>query len=131
MSGPVSHLLADAALVVALLAYGELLVRLRRAEPADPWWFGYARDGANLAASLMLWGAYLMFGLPPSVALLAGLWTALVTYLLDWTLFRALKLPAPRVLLAVPLLAWALFVALATGRVVSLFAHLLALGRPG
>jgi len=127
----VSPLLADAALLVALLAYGELLVRLRRAEPAGPWWFGYARDGANLAASLMLWGAYLMFGLPPAVALLAGLWTALVTYLLDWTLFRALKLPAPRAILAVPLVAWALFVALATDRVASMFTRLVELGRAG
>jgi hypothetical protein len=80
--------------------YGELLVRLRRAEPAGPWWFGYARDGANLAASLMLWGAYLMVGFAAPVALLAGLLTTLSTYVLDWTLFRALALPHPRKLLA-------------------------------
>jgi hypothetical protein len=128
--GPVSPLVANLTLLVALLLYCDLLVRLRRAEPAGPWWFGYARDGANLAASLMLWGAYIMLGMAPAQALLAGLQTVLVTYVLDWALFRALQLPHARLLLAVPVLAWVLVVALATDRVSAAFDHLLELGRP-
>src|SRR5581483_1978614 len=103
---------AVVALAVALFAYGELLVRLRRAEPARPWWFGYARDGANLAASLMLWGAYLMLGWGGAVSLLAALTTTLAAYILDWALARAFHMRHPRILLALPLTAWIVAVAL-------------------
>src|SRR5260370_12295601 len=98
--------LAVLALAAALAAHVELLARLRRAEPAGPWWFGYARDGANLSACLMLWGGYVLLGYRAPEALLAGMLTALFTYLLDWTLARGLKLRAARVLVALPLAAW-------------------------
>jgi hypothetical protein len=118
------------ALALALAAHGELLVRLRQAEAAHPWWFGYARDGANLATALMLWGAYLMLGLPGPSALLAGMMTTLVTYLLDWLIARALGLKHPRLTLALPLVAWVALAGLRPDTVRALFASVLALGRP-
>jgi hypothetical protein len=122
-------MLAVVALAVALFAYGELLVRLRRAEPARPWWFGYARDGANLAAALMLWGAYLMLGWGGPVSLLAALTTTLAAYILDWALARAFRMRHPRILLAVPLAAWIVFVALRADVLAQAFTTLQSLGR--
>ena len=127
---PRSPLLGVVAVAIALAAHGELLVRLRQAEPARPWWFGYARDGVNLAAALMSWGGYMMMGLGGPDALLAGMLTTLATYVLDWTLARGLKLPHPRLLLAVPLAAWIAFLALAPTVAGRLFTSLLALGHP-
>jgi hypothetical protein len=101
-----SPLAAVLALAVGLAVHAELLARLRVAEPAGPWWFGYARDGANTSAVLMLWGGYLLLGYHPPEALLAGMLTTLVTYLLDWVFARALKLKRPRLALAVPLTLW-------------------------
>ncbi len=98
--------LALLALTAALAAHVELLTRLRRAEPAGPWWFGYARDGANLSACLMLWGGYVLLGYRAPEALLAGLITALATYLIDWTLARGLGIAHARAAIAVPLAAW-------------------------
>jgi hypothetical protein len=98
--------LAVLAIACALAAHVELLARLRRAEPAAPWWFGYARDGANLSAVSMLWGGYALLGYHAPEALLAALGTALVTYLLDWTLARGLGVKRARTLLAIPLAAW-------------------------
>ncbi len=119
-----------AALALALGAHGELLVRLRLAEPAHPWWFGYARDGVNLAVALMLWGAYLMLGFPTALALLAGMLTTLATYLFDWVIARALKLPHPRLVLLAPFAGWLSLVALHPELVSQAFGHLLALGQP-
>jgi hypothetical protein len=130
MGGELARIAAVIALALALAIFGELLTRLRRAEPARPWWFGYARDGVNLSAALMLWGAYLLLGLPPATALLAGMLTTLATYLLDWTIARGLKLGRARLFLAVPLLAWVAWVALAPGSFARLFGVLLSLGRP-
>jgi hypothetical protein len=117
-------------LAVALFAYGELLVRLRRAEPARPWWFGYARDSANLAAALMLWGVYLMLGWAAPVALLAGLTTTLAAYILDWALARAFQMRHPRILMALPLTAWIAAVALFPDALAHAFGALQAFGRP-
>jgi hypothetical protein len=125
-----TQLYGDAALALALAAHGELLVRLRVAEPARPWWFGYARDGANLAAALMLWGAYLMVGFPGPVALMAGMLTCLGTYLLDWLIARALKVRHPRILLSIALAGWVAFIALLPARATAGFEALLSRGRP-
>jgi hypothetical protein len=119
-----------AALAFALVVHGELLVRLRQAEPAGPWWFGYARDGVNLAAALMLWGAYIMIGFSPPLGLMAGMLTCLATYLLDWLLMRGVQLKHSRALLAVPIAAWVTLVAIAPGRVAAAFDALLAHGVP-
>jgi hypothetical protein len=108
MSPPVAVL----ALAVGLAVHVELLARLRRAEPSKPWWFGYARDGANLSAVLMLWGGYLLVGYRAPEALLAGMLTTLVTYLADWTVARALGVRRARLVLAIPLVAWLAAVAL-------------------
>jgi len=123
-------LAGDVALAFALAAHVELLARLRAAETAGPWWFGYARDGANLAAALMLWGAYLMIGFAPPVALMTGMLTCLVAYLLDWSVARALRARRPRLLLAVMLLPWVAWVALAPAQLHARFSALLAHGRP-
>lgn len=120
----------DVALALALAAHAELLARLRAAEPAHPWWFGYARDGANLAAALMLWGAYIMVGFTGPNALLAGMLTCLGTYLLDWLVARALQVRHPRIVLWIGLAAWVVLVAVLPSHVQAGFDALLAYGRP-
>ena len=106
-------LVADGVLAGALAVHAELLARLRRVDaPTPPWWFGYARDGTNLSAVLIAWGAYLGFGYPPAVAFLAAGLTVLVTYILDWVLARGFKLKRARLALAVILAGWVAFVAL-------------------
>jgi hypothetical protein len=118
------------ALLLALAAHGELLIRLRRAEAAHPWWFGYARDGANLAAALMLWGAYLMIGFAAPVALLAGMLTCLGTYVIDWVVAQAMRVTRARIVIWLVVAAWATVVALAPTQIQSGFEALLLRGRP-
>ena len=106
-------LVADGVLAGALAVHAELLARLRRVDaPTPPWWFGYARDGTNLSAVLIAWGAYLGFGYPPAVAFLAAGLTTLTTYILDWVLARGFKVRRARLALGITLAAWVLFVAL-------------------
>ncbi len=101
---------------MALAVHAELLARLRLVSPDDPpWWFGYARDGANLSTVFMLWGAYLLIGYAQPVALCAAMLTTLGTYLVDWTLASALKLRRVRLALGLPLAAWVALVAVAPG----------------
>jgi hypothetical protein len=108
-----TSLVADGALAGALAVHAELLARLRRVDaPTPPWWFGYARDGTNLSALLMAWGAYLGFDYPPAVAFLAAGLTVLTTYILDWLVARGLRVRHARLALAVPLAAWVALVAL-------------------
>ena len=103
---------AIAALAFALAVHLELLTQLRRVdEQQPPWWLGYARDGANLSAALMLWGAYWMARFAPAVALCAAMLTTLGSYLFDWAFARALRLRHVRLALTVPFLAWVVFVA--------------------
>ena len=123
--------MAVVALAFALAVHLELLARLRLVDEHNPpWWFGYARDGANLSTSLMLWGAYLMARFPPAVALCAAMLTTLGSYLLDWALARALKLGHVRLALALPFAAWVTFVALAPGWLVSALGGLIAAVQP-
>jgi hypothetical protein len=127
MTSPV----ALAGLAIALAVHLELLARLRLVDPAHPpWWYGYARDGANLAASLMLWGAYLLLSFPPAVALCAAMLTTLGTYLLDWLLARGLKLRYGRLALAIPLIAWVVLVALRPSLVGGVLTHLIMTVQP-
>jgi hypothetical protein len=112
-------------LVAALVIYSQLLNRLRRVDgPEPPWWFGYARDGANLAAAFMFWGSYCLHGFATATALLAALLTTLVIYILDWTLGRALGLKSWFVI-AVPLGIWAVVVAWMPGGVSAVFERLI------
>jgi hypothetical protein len=108
-----TSLVADGVLAGALAVHAELLARLRRVDaPTPPWWFGYARDGTNLSACLIAWGAFLGLGFRPAVAFLAAALTTLATYILDWMLARGLKLKQARLALALPLAAWVAIVAL-------------------
>lgn len=108
-----TSLVAVGVLAAALAVHAELLARLRRADaPTPPWWFGYARDGTNLSACLIAWGAYLGLGFVPAVAFLAAALTTLATYILDWLLARGLRLERARLALALPLAAWVAVVAL-------------------
>jgi hypothetical protein len=127
----VTPLGADVALALALGIHAELLARLRRVEQSSPpWWFGYARDGTNLSAALMLWGAYLLAGFLPAVALCAAMLTTLATYLTDWALARALKLRRVRLALALPLAAWVAAVAVAGPRFEGALGRLIAAAQP-
>jgi len=126
-----TSLVADGALAGALAIHAELLARLRRVDaPTPPWWFGYARDGTNLAACLMSWGAYLGFGFAPAVAFLAAALTTLGTYILDWLLARGLRLRRMRVALALPLAAWVALVAIRPQTIDHGFARLIAAAEP-
>lgn len=108
-----TSLVADGVLAAALAIHAELLARLRRVDaPTPPWWFGYARDGTNLAAVLIAWGAFLGFDYPPAVAFLAAALTTLSTYILDWIFARGLALRHARIALGVVLAGWLVFVAL-------------------
>src|SRR5437764_15428953 len=108
-----TSLVAVGALAAALAIHAELLLRLRRVDaPTPPWWFGYARDGTNLSAALIAWGAYLGFDFAPPVAFLAAALTTLSTYSLDWVLARGLRLKRARIALAIPLAAWVALAAL-------------------
>jgi hypothetical protein len=124
-------LVADGALVVALFVHAELLARLRRVDRANPpWWWGYARDASNLSGILMLWGAFRLRGFPGPLAFLAAGLTAVATYVLDWLVGRALKLPHPRLVLALPLFAWAALVVLLPTRLAWLLSRLIAAVQP-
>ena len=126
-----TSLVADGVLAGALAVHAELLARLRRVDaPTPPWWFGYARDGTNLSAVLMLWGAYLGFGFPPAVAFLAAGLTTLVTYILDWVLARGFKLKRARLTLALTLAAWVAFVAVRSAMLGHAIEHLIAQVQP-
>jgi hypothetical protein len=109
----VESLVADGFLVLSLAVHAELLARLRRADAPKPaWWFGYARDGTNLAAMLMYLGAYLGLHFAGPVAFLAAALTTLVTYMLDWFFARGLRLQRVRLALAMPLGLWVAVVSL-------------------
>jgi hypothetical protein len=106
-------LVAVGVLTGALAVHAELLARLRRVDaPTPPWWFGYARDGTNLSAVLIAWGAYLGVGYPPAVAFLAAALTTLTTYILDWVLARGFHVRHAKLALGVTLACWVAFVAL-------------------
>jgi hypothetical protein len=126
-----TSLVADGVLAGALAVHAELLVRLRRVDaPTPPWWFGYARDGTNLSAAMIAWGAYLGFDFALPVAFLAAALTTLATYILDWLLARGLRLKYARLALAVPLVAWVAFVALRPATVGHGFERLIAAVQP-
>jgi hypothetical protein len=119
-----------AALAVALAVHAELLARLRHSDGEPRWWSGYARDGVNLSAALMLWGAYLMLGFPSAEALCAAMLTTLFTYLVDWSVARALGVSRVRLLLGVVLAAWVVVVALAPRPVAAALTRLIRAVQP-
>ncbi len=82
-----------AAIAACAAVYAVLLARLRRyqlAHPTPPWWFGYARDGANLigVASFLLGFRLAGFAAPAALVLAAAL--MLACYLTDWLVGRRL-----------------------------------------
>jgi hypothetical protein len=110
-------MLATLALALIALVYAQLLIALRRVEgvavpagespPPPSWWFGYARDGANMFGFLGFSGGFAIGGMDGPSACLAGASLALCGYGLDYLLARTL--PPERA----PLLFRLLLVALA------------------
>jgi hypothetical protein len=126
-----TSLVAVGVLAAALAVHAELLARLRRVDaPTPPWWFGYARDGTNLSAALIAWGAYLGFGYAPAVAFLAAAMTTLSTYMLDWAFARGLRARHARLALAVTLAAWVAVVALRPATIGRALERLIAAVQP-
>jgi hypothetical protein len=106
-----------------LVAYTEALQRLRLRENDKPLGYGYARDGINMAATLLLIAAYRVGGFPGAVALLAGLLTTLAVYSLDWIVASGLKVRPPRLLLLPVVLVWAAVVGALPERLIETFGH--------
>lgn len=126
-----NSLVADGVLAAALAVHAELLARLRRVDASTPpWWFGYARDGTNLSALLIAWGAYLGFDYTPAVAFLAAGLTTLTTYVLDWIFARGLRLRHARATLAAALAAWIVVVAVRPDAVGRALQRLIAAVQP-
>jgi hypothetical protein len=104
-------------LVLALggIVYDLFLAALRRVDHAFPstdpaesaWWFGYARDGANLLGFLMFASAFVVLGLPPPLALLAGGLWSMLAYGVDYLCARALTLRHPHIIVGAALAAGA------------------------
>ena len=90
---PVTHTWGAVALVASLFAYGWALgqIRTARKRSGDAWWFGYARDGSNLAAvtavGVSFWGIHFQ----PSLAMAAAFLLVLFVYVLDYWLGRGLR----------------------------------------
>lgn len=102
-------------LFAAAIVYPVLLARLRLLDRAFPstnpvdstWWFGYARDLANLVGALGFAGGFWQLGLAPPLAVLAGASLTLVAYGLDYLYARAMSWRRAAVLLAGTLIALA------------------------
>jgi hypothetical protein len=109
------------ALAAGAALFGALLARLRRFELAHaaalPWWFGYARDGANLLGASIYIGGFALAGLPGPPALVAGVALVIAHYVADWALGRRLALRRAPALLALAIAAGGAALALAAGRV--------------
>jgi hypothetical protein len=108
------------ALALGALVYDIFLFILRRVDRAFPstdptestWWFGYARDLANLVAFLLFAASFRVLGLPAPVALLAGGVWVMGAYGLDYLFARVLVVRHPHRTLAVVLVALAAVAAL-------------------
>src|SRR5262249_24757598 len=95
-------------LALGALVYDGFLFVLRPVDRAFPstvatestWWFGYARDLANLVAFLLFAASFRMLGLPTPMALLAGGVWVMGAYGLDYLLARALMVRHPHRTLA-------------------------------
>jgi len=115
-------------IVVAVVAHAFVLRRLRAAERRAPWWLGYARDGATLAAALMFWGAYVAGGLGAPAGMLLGMLTALAMYLAEWVIAGVLEAARPTLWLVGFGVGWAVVVGGAPGLVERGADRLLAVG---
>ena len=119
--------------VVAAVAYPLALRRLRRLEEAaetTPWWFGYARDGVNLVASLLFVTGLALAGYDGPGALVLGLALLFVDNGLDWLLGKRLRWQDAHLAL-VPLVAGtALALALLRPRLAPALTALLAFAAP-
>jgi hypothetical protein len=95
-------------LALTVPAYLAALARLRRREEDGSagrvWWFGYARDGVNLAGVVASCVAFFLGGCPGPTALVLGISLVLVSYVLDWVAGKWLGWPGAIWVLA-PVLA--------------------------
>ncbi len=97
------------ALMLGAVVYDVGLLVLRRVDRAFPstdptestWWFGYARDLANLVAFLLFAAAFRILGLPAPMALLAGGVWVMGAYGLDYLFARVLVVRHPHRTLAI------------------------------
>lgn len=104
MSSESGRILAAALLALGVAGYVEGLDRLRLHERAardrtGPW-FGYARDGVNIAAGAVIACAFAIAGLGGPASLLAGVALCLLANVLDFAAGRWLALRAHRALVA-------------------------------
>jgi len=113
------------ALAAGALLYDLFLVLLRRVDRAFPstdptestWWFGYARDLANLVAFLVFAAGFRMLGLPAPMALLAGGVWVMGAYGLDYLLARVLMVRHPHRTLAAVMVALAALASVLRGAI--------------
>jgi len=113
------------ALALGALIYDVCLVVLRRVDRAFPstgpsestWWFGYARDLANLVAFLLFAASFRVLGLPTPMALLAGGVWVMGAYGLDYLLARVLMVRHPHWTLAIVMVVLAAFASALRGAI--------------
>lgn len=113
------------ALALGALVYDVCLVVLRRVDRAFPstdptdstWWFGYARDLANLVAFVLFAASFRVLGLPTPIALLAGGVWVMGAYGLDYLLARVLVVRHPHRTLAIVMILFAAGAALCRGAI--------------
>jgi hypothetical protein len=99
-------------LMVTAIVYDLLLAAVRRRDHAYPstkptesrWWFGYARDVANAAATLGFWAALYLLGFAGPSALLGSFALSLLVYGLDYVVARLCHAPHPQWILGGALL---------------------------
>src|SRR5262249_39810075 len=111
------------ALALGALIYDVCLVVLRRVDRAFPstdptestWWFGYARDLANLVAFLLFAASFRVLGLP--TALLAGGVWVMGASGLDYLLARVLMVRHPHWTLAIVMVVLAAFASALRGAI--------------
>jgi hypothetical protein len=92
------------ALALGAVVYDIFLAVLRRCDRAFPstqptestWWFGYARDLANLLGFLMFAAGFRIAGLATPLALLAGGVWVLGAYGIDYLVARAVGVRHPQ-----------------------------------
>jgi hypothetical protein len=127
-----TRLAGTLSLWAAIVVFAMALEAIRRADgdttddDRRAWYVGYTRDFTNTLAIVLIWLSHYLLGFPLHLALAAGSFTALVTYVLDYTFARALRLRRRTAILVAAMLLVTLPTQLYPHRVCDAFGRLIA-----